>query len=426
MNSHVRVEAQRSIPTAIDYKVYHDPEIFAAEQSNVFKGRTWCYLGLEAEIPNAGDFRTSHVGETPVVLVRGQEDKVFAWVNRCAHKGATVCRSLRGNQADGAFVCVYHQWAYDSEGTLVGVPFRRGMKGVGGYDKDFNPANHSLEKLRVESYKGMIFGTFSSEMEALEDFLGPVMRKYIDRVFHRPIKVLGYARQYMSGNWKLYSENSRDSYHGALLHLFYPTFGIYRQSQDSSGELAEQGFHNVFTVSKPKGDIDYTSFGDEANREMQGATKLQDERLLQFRPEIDDDVGLHIQSLFPNVVLQQIQNTLATRQIVTHGPDKTELVWTYFGYADDNEETTRHRLRNLNLVGPSGLISMEDGEAVELCQQGTIGAEGKYNFIEMGGDDVREYYAPMGMDENAVRGFWKGYLELMGDALSSSTVERPA
>ena len=77
MNSHVRVEAQRSIPTAIDYKVYHDPEIFAAEQSNVFKGRTWCYLGLEAEIPNAGDFRTSHVGETPVVLVRGQEDKVF-------------------------------------------------------------------------------------------------------------------------------------------------------------------------------------------------------------------------------------------------------------------------------------------------------------------------------------------------------------
>ena len=71
-----------------------------------------------------------------------------------------MCRSLRGNQADGAFVCVYHQWAYDSEGTLVGVPFRRGMKGVGGYDKDFNPANHSLEKLRVESYKGMIFGTF--------------------------------------------------------------------------------------------------------------------------------------------------------------------------------------------------------------------------------------------------------------------------
>ncbi|MFD1961561.1 SRPBCC family protein [Novosphingobium panipatense] len=219
----------------------------------------------------------------------------------------------------------------------------------------------------------MVFGTFSAEIEPLEDFLGPVMRKYIDRVFHRPIRVLGYSRQYMAGNWKLYSENSRDSYHGALLHLFYPTFGIYRQSQDSAGELAEQGFHNVFTVSKPKGDIDYGSFGDEANREMQGAAKLQDESLLQFRPEIEDDVGLHIQSLFPSVVLQQIQNTLATRQIVTHGVDKTELVWTYFGYADDDEETTRHRLRNLNLVGPSGLISMEDGEAVELASRARSG-----------------------------------------------------
>ena len=413
----------RSLPTAVDYNVFHSQNLFAAEQRNVFRGRTWCYLGLEAEIPNAGDFRSTFVGETPVVLVRAKAGSVHAWVNRCAHKGATVCRSLRGNQADSAFVCVYHQWAYDAEGTLIGVPFRRGLKGVGGYDKDFDPANHSLEKLRVESYNGMVFGTFDAATEPLEQFLGPVMRKYIDRVLHRPIRVLGYARQHMAGFWKLYSENSRDSYHGALLHLFYPTFGIYRQSQESAGELADQGFHNVFTVSKPKGDVDYDSFGDEANREMQGSTKLQDERLLQFRPEIGDDVGLHIQSLFPSVVLQQIQNTLATRQIVTHGVDRTELVWTYFGYADDDEDMIRHRLRNLNLVGPSGLISMEDGEAVELCQQGTLGAEGKFNFIEMGGNDVREYYAPMGMDENAVRGFWKGYLELMGDAMHPSSKE---
>ncbi|MBC7284985.1 aromatic ring-hydroxylating dioxygenase subunit alpha [Hoeflea sp.] len=418
MNAETPVVADGLQPTAMDYAVYHDPAIFAAEQENIFRGQTWSYLGLEAEIPNSGDFRATHVGQTPVVLVRAQDGQIYAWVNRCAHKGATVCRSLRGNQADGAFVCVYHQWAYDASGMLVGVPFRRGLKGVGGYTSDFDPAEHSLERLRVESFRGMVFGTFSSTVAPLEEFLGPVMCKYIARVFQRPVKVLGYARQYMSGNWKLYSENSRDSYHGGLLHLFYPTFGIYRQSQESAGQLSEEGFHNVFTVAKPKGDIDYGSFGNEANRQMQGTAKLQDERLLHFLPEIDDDVGLHIQSIFPSVVVQQIQNTLATRQIVTHATDKTELVWTYFGYADDDEETTRHRLRNLNLVGPSGLISMEDGEAVELCQQGTVGAEGKRSFVEMGGDDVRQYYAPMGMDENSVRGFWKGYLSLMGNALA--------
>ncbi|GGC44030.1 (2Fe-2S)-binding protein [Novosphingobium marinum] len=423
MNAKTMPVAAGSEPTAVDYAVYHSQAIFTAEQENIFRGQTWCYLGLEAELANSGDFRSTHVGNTPVVVTRATDGTIHAWVNRCAHKGATVCRSLRGNQADGAFVCVYHQWAYDATGALVGVPFRRGMKGVGGYQADFDPAEHSLERLRVESFAGMVFGTFSPAIAPLEDFLGPVMRKYISRVFQRPVKVLGYARQFMAGNWKLYSENSRDSYHGALLHLFYPTFGIYRQSQESAGELSEEGFHNVFTVSKPKGDVDYDSFGDEANREMQGEAKLQDERLLAFRPEIADDVGLHIQSIFPSVVVQQIQNTLATRQIVPHGTDRTELVWTYFGYADDDEETTRHRLRNLNLVGPSGLISMEDGEAVELCQQGTIGAEGKRSFVEMGGDDVRQYYAPMGMDENSVRGFWKGYLGLMGNALADLAAE---
>ena len=289
MNAKTMPVAAGSEPNAVDYAVYHSQAIFTAEQENIFRGQTWCYLGLEAELANSGDFRSTHVGNTPVVVTRATDGTIHAWVNRCAHKGATVCRSLRGNQADGAFVCVYHQWAYDATGALVGVPFRRGMKGVGGYQADFDPAEHSLERLRVESFAGMVFGTFSPAIAPLEDFLGPVMRKYISRVFQRPVKVLGYARQFMAGNWKLYSENSRDSYHGALLHLFYPTFGIYRQSQESAGELSEEGFHNVFTVSKPKGDVDYGSFGDEANREMQGEAKLQDERLLG---RVDDEEGV--------------------------------------------------------------------------------------------------------------------------------------
>jgi anthranilate 1,2-dioxygenase large subunit len=74
-----------------------------------------------------------------------------------------------------------------------------------------------------------------------------------------------------------------------------------------------------------------------------------------------------------------------------------------------------HRLRNINLVGPSGLISMEDGEAVELVQQGIHRDASERSFVEMGGNDVEDYTSPMGMDENAVRGFWKGYRQTMTD-----------
>lgn len=398
--------------TRVPYSVYQDPEIFRQEQEQIFRGPTWSYLALEAEIPEAGDFKSTYIGDTPVVVTRSADNKLHAWVNRCAHKGALVCRSPRGNVADGAFTCVYHQWAYTSAGDLAGVPFRRGMDGVGGMDKNFDMSQHGLQKLRVDTVGEMIFATFSENASGLREFLGANQCANIERIIDRPLKVIGYARQHMAGNWKFYSENSRDSYHGALLHLFYPTFGIFRQSQESSGFMSEQGFHNTFNVMLPKQKIEYKAYGDEANRQMEGVEQLRDARVLEFKPERDDGVALSIQSLFPSVVLQQIQNTLATRQVLPRGVDQTELVWTYFGYRDDDEEMNRHRIRNINLVGPAGFISMEDGEAVEMCQNGVIRDGAQNAFIAMGGNST-DNVETMGMDENAVRGFWKGYRHLM-------------
>lgn len=404
-----------STPTAVDFRYYRDPEIFEAEQRRIYAGPVWNYLGFEAEIPNPGDFVATHIGKIPVVLTRSSAGAVHAWVNRCAHKGAMVCRTQRGNAKDGAFVCVYHQWAYDAEGNLAGAPFQRGMNGKGGYAPDFDKAAHGLQKVRVASLRGMVFGTLDDNTPPLENFLGDVMCANVRRVLNRPIRILGYARQMMAGNWKLYSENSRDSYHGGLLHLFYPTFGIYRPSQESQGEIDDNGFHSLFSVFKPTGNIDYKNYSTEANREMGGGTAtLQDARVIQFRADIADNVALSIQSLFPSVVLQQIQNTLATRQVLPRAVDQTELIWTYFGYADDDAEMTRHRIRNINLVGPAGYISMEDGEAVELCQNGTVGSEGGRSYVTMGnGGSIEPSVAPIGMDENNVRGFWKGYFGLM-------------
>ena len=41
----------------IPYEAYTDASIFDAEQTRVFEGRTWNYLGLQAEIPKPGDFK---------------------------------------------------------------------------------------------------------------------------------------------------------------------------------------------------------------------------------------------------------------------------------------------------------------------------------------------------------------------------------
>src|SRR5579859_1425403 len=92
----------------VPYRLYHDAELYAREQERIFRGPTWNFLGFEAEIPNPGDFRQTLVGETPIVVNRGEHGEVTAFVNRCAHRGAMVRRELSGNAKQ--HICIYHQW----------------------------------------------------------------------------------------------------------------------------------------------------------------------------------------------------------------------------------------------------------------------------------------------------------------------------
>jgi anthranilate 1,2-dioxygenase large subunit len=97
--------------TRAPYRLFSDPEIYALEQDRIFHGAVWSFLCLEVEIPNPGDYRTTTVGETPVVVTRDREGKIHAMVNRCAHKGALVCLKKRDNVA--SLTCVYHAWNYE-------------------------------------------------------------------------------------------------------------------------------------------------------------------------------------------------------------------------------------------------------------------------------------------------------------------------
>ncbi|MET5115315.1 Rieske (2Fe-2S) protein, partial [Burkholderia pseudomallei] len=89
-----------------------------------------------------------------------------------------------------------HQLSFDSRGDLLGVPFRRGQKGMAGRPADFDPKNHGLRKLRVDSYKGLVVATFSDEVAPLPDYLGAQMRPWLDRIFRAPIELLGCTRQF--------------------------------------------------------------------------------------------------------------------------------------------------------------------------------------------------------------------------------------
>jgi anthranilate 1,2-dioxygenase large subunit len=391
--------------------VFQDPAVYTEEQEKIWRGKTWSYVALEAEIPKAGDFKSTFVGDTPVVVTRAADGTLHAWVNRCAHRGAIVCRELRGNAT--THTCVYHQWAYDPAGSLVGVPFRRGLGGRGGYPSDFRTEDHGLRRLRIASVGGMVFVTFSADIEPLERYLGEVMVANIRRLTKRPVKILGTTRQYIYSNWKLYAENTRDAYHAVLLHLFYPTFGIARPAQKTTSEMNEKRFHNLYSIYKPSGKESVSVYKETGVRPVEGQMRLEDPTLLRYVDEFQDEKSITIQAIFPSVVVQQILNTLATRQIVPRSEKEFELVWTHFGYEDDDAEMAEHRLRQGNMIGPAGYIAMEDSEATEIVQRGTVADWDESSFVEMAGSSTDDLDFG-GQDENAIRGFWKGYREIMG------------
>jgi salicylate 5-hydroxylase large subunit len=116
-------------------------------------------------------------------------------------------------------------------------------------------------------------------------------------------------------------------------------------------------------------------------------------------------------TLWPNLIIQQQSNTLAMRQLITRGPNEFELSWTFFGYADDDEAMTRRRLRQANLMGPSGFVSMDDSEIMAFSQQGIKPYPEVNGVMEMGGRDWKDE-AHM-VTEGVIRGFYDYYRKVM-------------
>jgi anthranilate 1,2-dioxygenase large subunit len=141
--------------------------------------------------------------------------------------------------------------------------------------------------------------------------------------------------------------------------------------------------------------------------------RLKDTKLLHFDNEFPDSRSLAAPTFFPNSAVVQINNTLATRQIRPKGVGEHEVFQTVFGYVDDTEEMAYHRLMSANLVGPAGLVSMEDGEAIELVQKTIPSAPGGEAVFEMGGRGPVTDLAHR-VTETPIRGFWSYYSELMG------------
>lgn len=391
--------------------VYTDPYIYEREIERIFHGPTWNFVALEAEVEKPGDFIRSHVGPTPVVVARAEDGSIHVFENRCAHRASEFCRALTGSTKE--FVCPYHQWTYDLKGNLIGIPFRRGIAGKGGMPADFDAEQHGLRRLNVTSHRGVVFASYAPQMESLADYLGPEVLREFEATFDgRKPKVLGHYRHSLPGNWKLYHENLKDPYHATLLHTFLVTFGLLVVGNRSLMLADKSGRHGVMASAKS----DAKALSGDAKKEMRSFNEgltLHEKRFMTFVEEFDSPWSVTMATIWPNLIVQREMNTLGVRQIVPDGPHEFVMKWTMFGFEGDDEEMTRHRLRQGNLMGPAGFLGLEDNEAIKFVQDGMRRVPGGTHLVKLD-PQTAAGTADTLISEAAIRAMYRHWREAMG------------
>jgi anthranilate 1,2-dioxygenase large subunit len=404
-NSPDRVWPEDGI-TRIPAWIYSDPEIFAKEMETFHYGKTWNYVGLDCEVPEPGSFRRSWVGERPVIITRDEDGQINVLENRCAHRGALVCWKSKGKATD--LTCPYHHWSYNMKGDLLGLPFLRGVRGQGGMPRDFDKSKNGLTKLRVAVRGGTVWATYSDETPPLEEYLGPEILMRLDRlVSRRPLRLLGYSRQLVKSNWKLYWENSRDPYHATLMHPFLSTFGILRTDGDYHSVPLQEGRHE-YTYSQY--DPELRNKSTEASKQIKSIRselEMKDKEVVSSVIDEFKDGMVGAFQVFPTILMQQYFNCLVVRHMIPKGPGAHELAWTYFGYEGDDDTLNRLRLKQANLVGPAGFVSLEDSEVLSLMQPVVESYPDSVQVVEMGGHGTEAQ--PTMMTETLIRAFYQFY-----------------
>ncbi len=406
--------------TRVPYWVYSDREIYDEEQARIFQGPTWSFLCLEAELPGPGSYRRSSLGAMPVVVTRDRDGKLQRLREplRASRLAAGAQRERRGarhhlrlSQLELRSLPAISPASRSARGSAARAACRR------------NAGPSSTGRASCGSRRSAAWSSArsSADAPALEHYLGPEIVARIRRVMRAPVKLLGGYSQTLPSNWKLYMENVKDSYHASLLHTFFTTFRLNRLSQQGGMVVSPCGGHHVsYSLCRR-----HRRQRIRAGRHARGAGRFWARgaaRCWRRSTSSATASGCRSSRCFPSFVLQQTRNSLAVRRLVPQGLDRSELVWTCFGFTDDDDAMTERRLRQANLIGPAGYISMEDGAAPGFVQRAVATASDLLSVVEMGGASVAS--ADNRVTEAAVRGFWKAYRRHDGDVSGPGCADR--
>ena len=312
-------------------EAYFEAGWFAREQRQLFR-RSWNYIGELRDISEPGDYLTTDIGGSPIVVIRDEAGCLRAFHNICRHRGAKLLDSA-GNC--DAIVCPYHRWRYQLDGRLSSVPQQKRQL------PDLNLDDWPLLPANLAQHSGMLFVNPDAKAPEFNTWLAGVAG-LLDAFQPRRLKVMSLGTFEFAANWKFYIENHVDWY-----HLWYTHPETLRMWRHGDGQMHQTGAH--WSSFEPARD----GF-DSMTPELQPLPGLSEQQRQN---------GAHL--LFPNLTLFTGDGYFATGLVTPIAPDRTRM---HFRALVDPDQPTSPELEAGLLKAFQEITEIEDAGMTERLQ----------------------------------------------------------
>lgn len=387
----------------LDKRIFVDPRIYELEQQRIF-ARAWHFMCHDSQIPEAGDFFVTWIGEDSVIAVRDEGGAVQVLLNVCTHRGNVLTRAEMGRTR--SFHCTYHGWNFGLDGRLAAVPGTEPF-----YRHKLDRSQWGLDKAaKVESYKGFHFATLDPQAPPLHDYLGEVGRIGIDQMTAHGelVAVDGVQKNVIGCNWKIAVDNLYDWYHVNVTHRSAMQVGLVvpsvMQPHQQLVMLGEYG-HAISGPGISEEQQQVIDGLDDAERTRLDRLSPAERarlapRITERRPirhawmkEVMGPAGVRAMghpNIFPNLWISTRGLQLCLR--IPRGPLKTEVWWFSFVPRGFDEAQRRMAMKFLvHSFGPAGLFEQDDGENWAHATRASLGPASRRRLqnLQMGlGEDV--------------------------------------
>lgn len=371
----------------VSSRIYTDPEVFAQEREKIF-AHTWKFACHESELPLPGDFRTLEHTGIPIVVVRGPDGTVRAFVNACSHRGAQLVTEPRGNSKH--FTCFFHLWSYDTKGRCIEITREEGYKQC-----QLTKDDCGLRTVQTAEKLGMIFINLDDDAQDFDSYVGNAMDDLVEPMGSHPMEVFHFHRVLMKANWKQWHETNMELYH-EWGHVVNRTTSV-----------AAGGYHERKWKIHPHGHGSLDPLKVEYDK-YKGWDGRQDLLLPGLAPG-----EFRLVDLFPNTTVIIRGTTVRIDTSIPIAPGITLLEQRGLGIKGESAEDRAVRQEHHNQFwGPFGRNLSEDVIFVEAVERSNRHGASRYGLIA-------RHEELMSQDDEIMRAYYRVWGQYMGTSASN-------